>query len=112
LFLNVRVNKRRITDPQPNAVRLTEKDFDKPSIIDEPLATNVKNTSIGKILLSNVRSLPNISVVVGPPDSADEYEWSDSGLTPPSSPEGEYEHTCVDTTFVESGSNFMLTFVF
>jgi hypothetical protein len=40
-------------------------------------------------MLSSVRSLPQISVVVGPPDSADEYEWSDSGLTPPTSPEGE-----------------------
>ncbi|KAI9289200.1 hypothetical protein BC943DRAFT_131161 [Umbelopsis sp. AD052] len=81
-------NKKRITDPQENAVRLTEEDFEKTSAMTEPLAINVKNTTLGKVMLSSVRSLPNISVVVGPPDSADEYEWSDSGLTPPTSPEG------------------------
>ncbi|KAI8582058.1 hypothetical protein K450DRAFT_228821 [Umbelopsis ramanniana AG] len=89
LFLNnSSSNKKRITDPQEDAVRLTEEDFEKTSVMNEPLATNVKSTALGKIMLSSVRSLPNISVVVGPPDSADEYEWSDSGLTPPTSPEG------------------------
>jgi hypothetical protein len=68
----------RITDAQVDAVRLTEDDFDNVAP-EMALERNVVASESGR---------PIVSLVVGPPDSADEYEWSDSGLTPPTSPEG------------------------
>jgi hypothetical protein len=82
---------RRLISPQPDAVRLTTADFENNTSQEDPLAANVKATKMRKTVESSIRTLPKISIVVGPPDSADEYEWSDTGLTPPASPEGEYQ---------------------
>ncbi|CAM0136949.1 unnamed protein product [Umbelopsis sp. WA50703] len=78
----------RITDAQVDAVRLTEDDFDNVAP-EMALERNVVASESGRPIVSHIRQLPTISLVVGPPDSADEYEWSDSGMTPPTSPEGE-----------------------
>ncbi|KAG2183792.1 hypothetical protein INT43_006803 [Umbelopsis isabellina] len=77
----------RMTDAQADAVRLTEQDFDG-ATSEATMERNVIASEHGRPMLSNIRQLPTVSLIVGPPDSADEYEWSDSGLTPPTSPEG------------------------
>lgn len=76
-----------MTDAQDDAVRLTEQDFEG-ATFGATIEQNVIASEYGRPMLSNIRQLPTVSLVVGPPDSADEYEWSDSGLTPPTSPEG------------------------
>lgn len=80
---------RRLIDRQPDAVRLTTADFESTDITTvDTLAANVRAMEAGEILVSNVRTLPQLTIKVGPPVDADEYEWTDTGLTPPSSPEG------------------------